>query len=463
MYIPVSPNPYDSISEEEAFSKVFNHNMGHIDIKEEINPENVYFIKGNKKQITQNAISFEDFDQFYKKFTDIEEVDEIEVENYERPSFYINFSQEKIFYPFENEKFVNVVFESGKKNKNKIKDCCEVDMNVENIEEKECLIIEDNNRDKLNNNSKYEKPMNIKNKNPEEKLFPFTQGIGIAQCLKNYEESCTSSDINNSNDKNSPGNNKGKSKQGDLTIKQSNSSENFDNSQKYTDNNTVDNNNKEENSIYTEQIMNGNEDFLFKFKTKKYFIAENGKKRRIKKKRKFKSDDIRKKIKSRFHKTFKNIINENLKKAGSKKLFDFFPQCFIGNVSKKLNSACLDLTYKELLLKDFISETTKDDYAHKNPDYKKYEKNKEVIEYLEKNPEICKKSGFDLIKDKKYKDLLNAYFSSGEFEDSIIRLKKENECKDYIQEYVLKAKNYVNFYYSFKNNEINEENSDDDN
>ena len=110
-------------------------------------------------------------------------------------------------------------------------------------------------------------------------------------------------------------------------------------------------------------------------KTKKYFIAENGKKRRIKKKRKFKSDDIRKKIKSRFHKTFKNIINENLKKAGSKKLFDFFPQCFIGNVSKKVNSACLDLTYKELLLKDFISETTKDDYAHKNPDYKKYKKN----------------------------------------------------------------------------------------
>ena len=292
MYIPVSPNPYDSISEEEAFSKVFNHNMGHIDIKEEINPENVYFIKGNKKQITQNAISFEDFDQFYKKFTDIEEVDEIEVENYERPSFYINFSQEKIFYPFENEKFVNVVFESGKKNKNKIKDCCEVDMNVENIEEKECLIIEDNNKDKLNNNNKFEKPMNIKNKNPEEKLFPFTQGIGIAQCLKNYEESCTSSDINNSNDKNSPGNNKGKSKQGDLTIKQSNSSENFDNSQKYTDNNTVDNNNKEENSIYTEQIMNGNEDFLFKFKTKKYFIAENGKKRRIKKKRKFKKGGI---------------------------------------------------------------------------------------------------------------------------------------------------------------------------
>ena len=67
-------------------------------------------------------------------------------------------------------------------------------------------------------------------------------------------------------------------------------------------------------------------------------------------KRKFKSDDIRKKIKSRFHKTLKNIINANLKKAGSKKFFDFLPQCFIGNISKKVNSECLELTYKELFI-----------------------------------------------------------------------------------------------------------------
>ena len=39
---------------------------------------------------------------------------------------------------------------------------------------------------------------------------------------------------------------------------------------------------------------------------------------RLTHKRKYKPDDIRKKIKARFHKSIKNIINGNLKKAGSK-------------------------------------------------------------------------------------------------------------------------------------------------
>ena len=38
--------------------------------------------------------------------------------------------------------------------------------------------------------------------------------------------------------------------------------------------------------------------------------------------RKFKPDDIRKKIKARFHKTIKNAINEFLKFTGSEKFFD---------------------------------------------------------------------------------------------------------------------------------------------
>ena len=132
---------------------------------------------------------------------------------------------------------------------------------------------------------------------------------------------------------------------------------------------------------------------------------------------------------------------------------------FIKNISKKINGECLELTYKELILKDFVSENNKE--KEQNVDYKKYIRNKEVLEYLEKNEEICKKSGFDIIKNKKHKDLLNIYFSSGEFEDSIIRLKKENESKEYIQEYVLKAKNYVNFYSKYKNNNEDEENSEE--
>ena len=80
---------------------------------------------------------------------------------------------------------------------------------------------------------------------------------------------------------------------------------------------------------------------------------------------------------------------------------------------------------------------------------------------MEQNPEIYKNSGFDIIGDRKYKDLLKIYFSSAEFDDSIIRLKKENESKEYIQEYALKARTYVSFYenYGKKGNNVN----DDDN
>ena len=100
--------------------------------------------------------------------------------------------------------------------------------------------------------------------------------------------------------------------------------------------------------------------FDFKFYTKKYFIKENGKIKKMPKRRKFKSDDIRKKIKSRFHKELKNILNKNLKNCGSKKLFDCLPQCFISNVSKTSNSEYLNLTYKELLSIDFQQKLNKE-------------------------------------------------------------------------------------------------------
>ena len=85
-------------------------------------------------------------------------------------------------------------------------------------------------------------------------------------------------------------------------------------------------------------------------------------------------------------------------------------------------------------------------------------KNKEVVEYLEKNPEICKNSGYDLIKNKKYKELLKIYFSSAEFENSITRLKEEKEDNDYIQEYIFRAKNYIEFYSNYDKEKNSEDN-----
>lgn len=181
-----------------------------------------------------------------------------------------------------------------------------------------------------------------------------------------------------------------------------------------------------------------------KFKTKKYYIDETGKKRRVKKRRKYKTDDIRKKVKVQFHKALKNLINHNLKKAGSKKFFKFFPQKFIENTNRKFNNKYLDYTYKELLLTDFSSFLN--DYRNKAIDFRNYLANKETIEYLEQNEAISNNSGFDVIKKLKYKDLLKAYFTSKQFEDSIHELKDKKETINYIIDYIRISKSYVNFF-----------------
>ena len=181
------------------------------------------------------------------------------------------------------------------------------------------------------------------------------------------------------------------------------------------------------------------------FRTNTYVTDSNGNKKKEKKQRKFKPDDIRKKIKVRFHKKIKNIINENLKKAGSTELFGFLPQYFISNIAKKFNNQFMNMTYEQLLKINFSE--LQDDYPNKACDNKQYEKNKNTLEYLEKNPEISKISGFDKVKKMKYRDIFKAYFSSAEFEESIEILKEEeNESAEYIQEYFILAKNYIDYF-----------------
>ena len=167
-------------------------------------------------------------------------------------------------------------------------------------------------------------------------------------------------------------------------------------------------------------------------------------KKRGKKQRKYKPDDIRKKIKVRFHKKIKNILNENLKNAGANELFSFLPQSFIGNISKKFNYQYMDTTFEELLSINF-SDCQKE-YFNKNYDYKQFVKNKKTLEYLKNNPEISKNSGFDKMKKLKYRDILSAYFSSIEFEESIEQLKEEKEEAEYIREYIYLAKTYIAYF-----------------
>ena len=378
MHISVSPNPYVDNSSEDAFSQIFSPNTIPMEGIDDITHDNLYFYKEIKKLNTKKTTTLEDFDQFYKKFTDMEEINEIEAANYEKPSFSINISKEKIFSTFENEKYVNIInndndivklfnkkwtntekIENQEKNykddkNNKTKDCTTANfcIDIEICEEKENSInkieTEKNNKEKngvsenkniedMNNNNTLtlDKAKGAKIKKQEENFFPFSPGKGIIQCFKICDGSTSSyNQIVNINSLSSQEYDNPLNK-GDKNILAPNPINVNESSINNEEKNITDNNNDEDNSVYTEQIDNGNDNMLFRFTTKKYFINSNGKKRRIKKKRKYKSDDIRKKIKSRFLKATKNRINQMLKGAKSKYFFDFLPQCFICNISKQ--------------------------------------------------------------------------------------------------------------------------------
>ena len=239
-------------------------------------------------------------------------------------------------------------------------------------------------------------PFFLKYDEDNEKYFPFTRGIGLNKCLKNIGyliNFITPFELNLS------------------TI-------------------------NEESKFYNNKFK------IIDYSEKGKLKIKNIKK--LKKKRKYKPDDIRKKITSKFHRVIKNIININLKKAGSKKLFDFFPQYFISNVTIKLNNIVLNYTYEELIKIDMASEILKKNKA--DSDLEKYNRNLDVLNYLNNEPNICQVSLFNKIKNMKYMEMLNAYFISKEFEDSIFELYTKSEKIEYIEEYINKALNYVHFY-----------------
>jgi hypothetical protein len=217
--------------------------------------------------------------------------------------------------------------------------------------------------------------------------------------------------------------------------------------------------NKELNNNSKKIKKNKNKFKICHFEYKKTQTDENDEiiSNRLKHKRKYKPDDIRKKIKARFHKSIKNIINENLRKAGSKKLFTFLPQAFISSIARQTNRYVLNMSFREILQQNFVNDLDEKKYKNKKIDLAKYKKNLSVLEYLDNNPEISKNSGFDIISEMKYCDLLEEYFKSNEFERAIFKLKEENEDEEYIKEYIIKSKNYLKFFMENDKLKIKEE------
>ena len=86
-YIKSSIDSFDESSQEEAFCQIFNPILEPMDINDEINHDKLYFVN-NKDINNNNIIYFEDFDEFYKKFFEIEQENDISNINiYEKPFF----------------------------------------------------------------------------------------------------------------------------------------------------------------------------------------------------------------------------------------------------------------------------------------------------------------------------------------------------------------------------------------
>ena len=89
---------------------------------------------------------------------------------------------------------------------------------------------------------------------------------------------------------------------------------------------------------------------------------------------------------------------------------------------------------------------------------KKSDKNKKTLDYLNSNPIISERSGWNKIKSMKYIDLLRAYFNSEEFDQSLDEvIKKENQ--NYINKYIFFAKTYITYFQSYNSNSTIENNS----
>lgn len=160
-------------------------------------------------------------------------------------------------------------------------------------------------------------------------------------------------------------------------------------------------------------------------------------------------DNIKKKLKSSFHKNIIKIINNKIKKAYSDKnikenFFNNLPQSFIRNVNISENQEKMEMKFGQLLI-------NWDD-----------EKNKKTKKFLDKNSDLSEKSNWNLIQNMTYKELLEAFFLSEEFEKSIIALKTKAEkskkkdkkvSSQYIENYINIALKYIDFFSSPINNE----------
>lgn len=158
------------------------------------------------------------------------------------------------------------------------------------------------------------------------------------------------------------------------------------------------------------------------------------------------SYDLRKKIKSAFHKNLKDIANEKLLLVKALYKLDYFPQKFIINVNRKDNFEIINMKLEELFHNNF-----KVGSEFKQSILEKYENNLKVLEFLENNKyNTNRKFKFVAIKNMTYLQIYEEYLRSKEFEKEIANL-KEIESEFYITRYIYFAMTLMDFFGTKKN------------
>ena len=163
-----------------------------------------------------------------------------------------------------------------------------------------------------------------------------------------------------------------------------------------------------------------------------------------KKRRRNKEDDIRRMIGRRFfNDILLNLINDLLKEAGSKIIFEKIQQDVVYDLVKKNNKKLLDMSLEQIFIK-------KELYRGKNME--KYNYNLKLINLLKSDEynDIRQITQIDRILNMKYYDLFQEYLSSNEFLEEINRL-KDNKTKfddTYVEKYIYYSFNFIkNFIY----------------
>ena len=158
-----------------------------------------------------------------------------------------------------------------------------------------------------------------------------------------------------------------------------------------------------------------------------------------KKRRRNKEDDIRRMIGRRFfNDILLNLINDLLKEAGSKIIFEKIQQDVVYDLVKKNNKKLLDMSLEQIFIKKEL---------YRGKILEKYNHNLKLINLLksEEYNDIRQSTQIDRILNMKYYDLFLEYISSNEFIEEINRL-KDNKTKfddTYVEKYIYYSFNFI--------------------